>query len=126
VGGGLTWLLQKACEQAGQVKKALSVAWTWSLQKVSQGCARVAEFGCYLKDCVVGDARTVGAVLGQVWQFRQSYSLAAGVGVLTGLAGFLVGPTGAAVLCGLGGAVLTLSGLVLVPLTELLLAPCPI
>ena len=55
------------------------------------------------------------------WYFRRSCTLALGVGLLTGVSGYLLGPLVASLLCALSGAALTLSAMILLPLWRLLL-----
>jgi len=121
LGNGLAWVWQKANEKARQVGNYLSMAGQWSLAKLGQGYARVADLGRSLKDRVVHASLAVGHMLSALWTFRRSFGLAVSVGLLAAVGTYLTGPVTAAVMFGLAGVGLTLAGLVLVPLAQLLL-----
>lgn len=59
---------------------------------------------------------------GRVWRFRRTCALAVSVGLACGTVAYLSGPLVSAALCVVGGAGLTVSALILVPLGRLLLS----
>jgi len=121
LGNGVAWVWQKANEKARQVGSYLSMAGQWCLAKLGQGCRRMADIGLQVKNRVVHASLAVGNVVSALWQFRRSFGMAVGVGLLAAVSSYLTGPMTAAVMFGLAGVGLTLAGLVLVPLAQLLL-----
>jgi hypothetical protein len=56
-----------------------------------------------------------------MWRFRRSCTIALSVGVLSGVGSYLAGPLIASVASGIGGAALTLAGMILLPLWRLMM-----
>jgi hypothetical protein len=54
------------------------------------------------------------------WRFRTVSTIVLAGGVLTGLIAYLAGPLVSSALCGLGGAALTLAGMILYPIYRLI------
>jgi hypothetical protein len=114
------WVLGQAGEKASQVSKNLASGWTWFLMKFQHAYAKVK--GCLqtLIQRSLNVGTSIGPAIRQVWRFRRPCVLALSVGLLSGLGAYLAGPVFAGVACGLGSTVLTLAGMVLVPLWRLL------
>jgi len=122
LGATWTWLREKATEKAGEVKKSLGVAWTWCLEKLGQGCNWMnSRWNGFAAGCLSLGSNLVAMGQG-LWQFRQTCSIALSVGLISGVASYLAGPMICAILCGMGGAALSLAGMILLPMWQLLLA----
>jgi hypothetical protein len=116
------WLGQKAVEKAGQVRRGFAWAWRSCLDNVKKAGAwslaafiGLGAFTCNLRSRL----KTVGWFL---WQFRRTGTMAVGAGLIAGLGSYMAGPLVAAILCGISGAVLSVAGLILVPLARLLMS----
>jgi hypothetical protein len=109
--GMLASLVSQMGQQAERVQQTASWLWRGSVQRLGQFVSLLGHLG-----------QAAGAGLGQVWRYRRSGLLTVVGGVATGLTGYLGGPLVSAVLCGLAGAGLTLSALVVLPLARILLA----
>jgi hypothetical protein len=111
----------KAKQATVQAATKVGQALAWGLHKLRRGCAVV---GNRCKQTVVGctsSLRCLGTVGTQLWRFRRSCTIALTVGVLSGVASYLAGPLIASVVSGVGGAALTLAGMILLPLWRLLM-----
>jgi hypothetical protein len=118
----VAWFHRKASEKASQVKRKLSSAWFWCIEKVKQGCAWLWRRG---KDSVAGCRHALRLSwfgLGCAWKFRRTSAVALGVGTLAGVGSYLAGPEIASAVCGLSGAAMTVAGMILWPLCRLLFA----
>jgi hypothetical protein len=62
---------------------------------------------------------TVGS---RLWRFRKTCMTALGVGLVCGVVGYCAGPVIAGMMCCVGGAALTLSAMILVPLWRLMVS----
>jgi hypothetical protein len=106
-----------ACNRARQAAvragTKLGRALAWGLHRLRQGGAAAAA------RCA-GGLGCLGGVGRQLWRFRRSCTVALAVGVLSGVGSYLAGPLIASVASGLGGAALTLAGMILMPLWRLM------
>jgi hypothetical protein len=122
---GLLQRVRAACtmsrQMAGQAGKNLGRALAWGLHKLRQGCACVGFHCQHVTRRFASSLRCVGTVGRQVWRFRRSCTIALSVGVLSGVGSYLAGPLIASVASGIGGAALTLAGMILLPLWRLLM-----
>jgi len=119
---GWTWLREQVTEKAGQVKKSLGVAWTWCLEKLGQGCYWMnARWNGFATGCLSLLSNLV-AIGQRLWQFRRTTMFALSIGTLSGVVSYLAGPFICAILCGLGGAALSVAGMILLPLWHMLVA----
>jgi hypothetical protein len=115
----------KAKQATWQAGQKLGRALAWGLDKLRQGCAFVRG---RCKQTVVGclrSARCLGTIGTQLWRFRRSCTIALTVGVVSGVGSYLAGPLIASVASGIGGAALTLAGMILLPLGRLLMGSAP-
>lgn len=115
------WLGGKASDLWASTRQSLSFTW-FGLLSVIAIMGNWAQQRCFV---LAGCAAIVWTALLMVglgmWRFRRSCAIAVGVGVMAGVIGYLVGPVIASAMCGLGGAMLAVSAMVLVPLGRLLL-----
>jgi hypothetical protein len=107
-----------ACDKARQVTVQVGTnlgrALAWGLHRLRQ-CRAAAAARC------AGGLGCLGGVGRQLWRFRRSCTVALAVGVLSGVGSYLAGPLIASVASGLGGAALTLAGMILMPLGRMLI-----
>jgi hypothetical protein len=123
---GWTWLCQKTTTKVVETRKALGVAWNGCVQVLTQVRKETAERWTVLVGYfAVVWPMLVLLILG-MWRFRRTCAVAMSIGLAAGIAGYFAGPVIAAAMCGLGGAMLTVSGLILVPLAKLLLTENPL
>jgi hypothetical protein len=109
--------VRAACDRARQATVRMGTklgrALAWGLRRLRHGGAAAAA------RCA-GALRCLGGVGRQPWRFRRSCTVALTVGVLSGVGSYLAGPLIASVASGLGGAALTLAGMILMPLWRLM------
>jgi hypothetical protein len=114
------WALQQARAKAEGAARSVASAWAWCLAGVRRRCSQALASCKALVAGAAGAVKAVGPAARQLWRFRRPCLLALGVGVLSGVAAYLAGPVLAGVACGLGSTLLTLLGMVLLPLWRLL------
>jgi hypothetical protein len=122
---GLLQRVRDACDKgrqmAGLAGKKLGRALFWGLHKLQQGCASVGYHCKHVTCRCASSLRCLGTVGRQMWRFRRSCTIALSVGVLSGVGSYLAGPLIASVASGIGGAALTLAGMILLPLWRLMM-----
>src|SRR5262249_54428274 len=101
-----TWARQQARARAESVRKSVASAWSWCLAGLQKRCSQALGLGLALVACAAGAVKAVGPAARQLWRFRRPCLLAAGVGMLSGVAAYLAGPILAGVACGLGSTLL--------------------
>ena len=106
-------LLEGARRSCVQAKRKASQAAQWL-------CCKGSALGAGVAAPLRRAWRGTRAAVNWAWQSRQAVTVAAAVGVLTGLLGYAAGPVVASVLCGLSGLGLALGLQVTLPLLRLL------
>jgi hypothetical protein len=118
--GALATLLHKCSEMAGKVKQHFGSAWSRSLGKLGIFTALARQNFQHLRSDLARAGNLIRHGVSGAWKFRRSSTVAMAVGVLSGLSCYFAGPVIASVACGLSGAVMTLSGMILLPVWRLI------
>jgi hypothetical protein len=105
----LAALLHMSHQAASKVKNALGCAWTRALGKLGKVSAVASS--------ALQHVRTAASF---AWRYRWTCATALGVGVVAGVAVYHAGPMIASVVCGLGSALATTTGITLAPVWRLL------
>jgi hypothetical protein len=117
-------LREWAGEKLVEFGRVMSTVWTYCV--VLLVCAGDWFFGgigaLAGRSLTVCNRMTVWA--GRVWRFRRTCAVAVSIGLGCGAVAYLSGPLVSAIMCVVGGAGLTVSALILVPLGRLLLSDC--
>jgi hypothetical protein len=103
------WFKQKLNDLRKTAKRNALGAWSWCVAKLKMGCswlwARSKNVACGVK---------------LAWTFRKTTAVAVIVGVLVGVGAYFAGPVIASSVCGLGGALTTVAGMILWPLWKMM------